>query len=26
LRDAEEYFENPSAWFTKVEHPMWDGG
>ncbi|MBP1747891.1 MAG: putative cytosolic protein [Deltaproteobacteria bacterium] len=26
LRDAEEYFENPSAWFIKVEHPMWDGG
>ena len=26
LRDAEEYFENPSAWFVKVEHPMWDGG
>ncbi len=26
LRDAEEYFENPAAWFVKVEHPMWDGG
>jgi rubrerythrin len=26
LRDAEEYFENPSSWFVKTEHPMWDGG
>ena len=26
LRDAEEYFENPAAWFTKIEHPMMDGG
>jgi hypothetical protein len=26
LRDAEEYFENPAAWFTRVEHPMMDGG
>ncbi|MEN6615251.1 MAG: ferritin family protein [Syntrophorhabdus sp.] len=26
LRDAEEYFENPAAWFVKTEHPMWDGG
>jgi rubrerythrin len=26
LRDAEEYFENPAAWYVKKEHPMWDGG
>lgn len=26
LRDAEEYFENPAAWFYKVEHSMVDGG
>ncbi len=26
LRDAKEYFENPAAWFTKIEHPMMDGG
>lgn len=26
LRDAEEYFENPAAWYIKVEHSMWDGG
>lgn len=26
LRDAEEYFENPAAWFVKTEHSMWDGG
>jgi rubrerythrin len=26
LREAEEYLENPAAWFVKVEHPMMDGG
>jgi rubrerythrin len=26
LRDAEEYFDNPSAWFVKTEHSMRDGG
>lgn len=26
LRDAEEYFENPAAWFVKTEHSMMDGG
>ena len=26
LRDAEEYFDNPGAWFTKTEHSMLDGG
>ena len=26
LRDAEEYFDNPAAWFTKTEHSQLDGG
>lgn len=26
LRDAEEYLEDPSAWYVKVEHPTLDGG
>lgn len=26
LRDAEEYFEDPAAWFVKAEHSMRDGG
>ena len=26
LRDAEEYFDNPAAWFVKTEHPTLDGG